>query len=275
MIDRLERAFTPLTFLVALIGWSSAAWFLRPEESGELVILPDPWRVASDLAVLFTEDDFTTDIVLSLSRICLGLLIAVVPAVCLGILFGMKARLNRATAPLFAFAKYVPPVAFIPILILWLGVGIVQQMALLFIGTFFYLTVMITTTVTNTPPTFGDAAATLGVSRWQYITRVVIPYGVPEFIEHLRTVVGIAWTYLVVVEMVAAESGIGRVIINAQRYLQTGRVLAGVFTIGLLGILSDQFLQLVGWWLAPWKFEEPPLLVRGFTRVKRMVRSSP
>ncbi len=82
---------------------------------------------------------------------------------------------------------------------------------------------------------------------------------------------GIAWTYLVVVEMVAAEGGIGRVIINSQRYLQTGKVLAGVLTIGLLGVLSDQLLQLIGWLLAPWRYDQPPILARPLSRLRTRV----
>ena len=274
MTDRPQRLAAPFTFFAFICVWSLAAWFMRPGEDGGLMLLPGPWKVGRDLVQLFVEKDFIEDIAISLLRIGLGLLMAVIPASILGILFGVRPRLGAATAPLFAFAKYVPPVAFIPILILWLGVGLVQQLALLFIGTFFYLTVMITTTVANTPATFGDAARTLGVSRWQYIRRVVIPFGLPEFVEHLRTMVGIAWTYLVVVEMVAAETGIGRVIINAQRYLQTGEVLAGVFTIGVLGILSDLLLQLSGWLLARWKYAEPPLLARPFARQPKLSFSS-
>lgn len=270
----IERLATPVTLVGALLLWSGAALLLKPDESGELVLLPGPTKVLGDLYTLVVEEGFTEDILVSVMRIVLGLLSSVVPAFILGIVLGIHPRLNTAMAPFFAFAKYVPPVAFIPVLILWLGVGLPQQLALLFIGTFFYLTVMVSTTVANTPTTFRDAARTLGVQRRQYVFKVVVRHGLPEFIEHLRTMVGIAWTYLVVVEMVAAQSGIGRVIINSQRYLQTGKVLAGVFTIGLLGVFSDQLLQLTGWILAPWKYDEPPLLARPIVLIGEMARNA-
>lgn len=270
----IERLATPVALVGALLLWSAAAWLLTPDEAGELVLLPGPATVLGDLYTLLADEGFAEDIVVSVMRIVLGLLSSVVPAFVLGIVLGIHPRLNAAMAPLFAFAKYVPPVAFIPVLILWLGVGLPQQLALLFIGTFFYLTVMVATTVEHTPKTFHDAARTLGVGRRQYVFKVVVRHGLPEFIEHLRTMVGIAWTYLVVVEMVAAQSGIGRVIINSQRYLQTGKVLAGVFTIGLLGVLSDQLLQLSAWILAPWKYDEPPLIARPVVFVGGLTRSS-
>jgi len=269
-----ERFATPLSFVVALGFWSLAAVLLHPSEEGGLVLLPGPAAVGTALFHLVVDDGFLYDVALSVLRIALGITLAAVPAFVLGIIFGIKPVLNTATAPIFAFAKYVPPVAFIPILILWLGIGLPQQLALLFIGTFFYLTVMITTTVANTPKTFNDAALTLGAKPRQLITKVIVRHGLPEFVEHLRTMLGIAWTYLVVVEMVAAESGIGRVIINSQRYLETGKVLAGVLTIGLLGILSDQLLQLIGWWLAAWRNTEPPLVARPFASLVRSVRAA-
>jgi len=146
----LTRFSTSITLVLALLAWSGAAWLLRPGETGELVLLPGPVTVLVALYRLIVDDGFLADVALSVVRIILGLFLAMVPAFVLGVLFGIRPGLNTAAAPLFAFAKYVPPVAFIPILILWLGVGLPQQLALLFIGTFFYLTVMVATTVANT-----------------------------------------------------------------------------------------------------------------------------
>lgn len=273
MIARLPgRLAAVVTLGLVLAAWSGGSWLLRPDEGGGLVLLPGPVQVMRALIDLVVHEGFLGDVLVSVMRISVGLLAAIVPAFILGVTFGIKPRINAAAAPLFAFAKYVPPVAFIPILILWLGVGLGQQVALLFIGTFFYLTVMVATTVAGTPKTFRDAALTLGVGRRQYVGQVILRYGLPEFVEHLRTMVGIAWTYLIVVEMVAAENGIGRVIISSQRYLESAKVLAGVLTIGLLGVLSDQVLQTVGWLLAPWKYDQAPLLVRPLARLAAVRR---
>jgi len=242
-----------VAFVLLFVAWSTAAFLSRPADGVGVVLLPGPAAVIRELYVLFAQDNFLTDVLHSLRRIALGLLSAMVPAFVLGIWFGVSPRTRETATPLFAFAMYIPPTALVPILILWLGIGLMQQVALLFIGTFFYLTIMVAATVASTPQTYREAALTLGARPSQLIWRIIIPHSLPDFIQHMRVMTGIAWTYLTVAEMVAAQTGIGRVIINAQRYFQTGRVLAGVLTIGLLGILTDLLLQALSRILCRWK----------------------
>src|SRR5262249_11848515 len=130
---------------------------------------------------------------------------------------------------------------------------LLNQVALLFIGTFFYLTTMVAESVAATPLAYRDAARTLGFGEQRLVWKILVPHALPSLFEHLRVLVGIAWTYLVAAEMVAAPDGIGRRIIESQRYLQTDRVLAGILTIGLLGILFDGFLRLASWWFCRWR----------------------
>ena len=247
---------TAVTFLLFLGAWGLAAHWLRPADETGLVLLPGPLVVARDLLGLFRDQQFLRDVLQSVLRITLGLLASTIPAFLLGILMGGKPRLYAMAEPLFSFASYVPPTALIPILILWLGIGLPQQMALLFLGTFFHLAVNVADTVARTPQAYYDTALTLGAGRRQLIWKVTIPHALPEFFQHLRTIVAVAWTYLVVIEMVSSESGIGRVIINSQRFLLTGRLFAGVFTIGLLGILSNKLFLFADRLLCKWKYTE-------------------
>ncbi len=243
-MKNLERKWLAgFVFLGFLAAWSVAAYLLRPE-SGKLVLFPGPLVVVGAFYRMLTQENFISDIAVSSMRVGLGVFAATIPASVLGLLFGTNPRLHGAITPLFAFVKYIPPVSFVPVLILWFGIGLKQQIALLFIGIFFYLTIMIADTVAGTPQAYKDAALTLGINNRQMILKVITPNALPSFFEHLRVMVGIAWTYLVVAEMVAAPSGIGRVIINSQRYLQTDRVLAGMLTIGLLGIVFDSVLRM-------------------------------
>lgn len=246
-----------LAIILFFAAWSVGAILLRPAE-GLQPMLPGPITVLRTLIEMIVREQFLTDIYESVFRIVAGLLASIIPAFFLGVLFGVSPRIYSAASPLFAFAKYVPPVSLIPIFIIWFGVGLPQQMAVLFAGTFFYLTVMIAETVAGTPSTYRDAALTLGAKNWQLIWKVRIMHGLPEFIQHLRTMVGIAWTYLVAVEMVAAPGGIGRVTYDSAQYQYTDRVLAGIFTIGLMGILFDELLQWTRWFLCPWKRDDPP-----------------
>lgn len=242
-----------LTTIAVIAIWSLTAFLMRPGEEGGLLLLPGPLLVLKDLYHMLVQEGFVRDIALSSMRIGLGVLAATIPAALLGIWFGISPRVHAVATPLFAFVKYIPPVSFVPILILWLGIGLTQQVALLFIGTFFYLAIMIAETVASTPRTFKDAGRTLGLRERQLIWKVIVPHSMPAFFEHLRVMFGIAWTYLTVAEMVAAPNGIGRVIINSQRYLQTGRVLAGMLTIGILGVLFDFVLSRTSRWLCKWK----------------------
>lgn len=235
--------------------WFLAAWVMQPAP-GSRPTLPGPLLVFQELKVLFIEQAFHKDIVHSLIRIILGLLAAMIPAFILGIWFGLSKRVMDTAKPLFSFAKTLPPVALIPILIIWLGIGLTQQVALLFIGIFFNLTMMVAETVANLPDTFKNASKTLGINNKGFVWKIVMPYGMPEFINHIRIMMGVAWTYLIVVEMVAARSGIGRVIIDSQKFFLTGRVLAGVFTVGVLGVLIDLVLQLTSHCFCRWKHED-------------------
>lgn len=242
-----------LTAVAVLSIWSLAAFLMRPDRDGGLQMLPGPFLVVQNLYQMLVTEGFLGDILLSSMRIVLGVLAATVPAVFLGIWFGISPQVHAVASPLFAFVKYIPPVSFVPILILWFGIGLPQQVALLFIGTFFYLAIMIAESVAATPQTYKDAGLTLGLRERQLIWKVIVPHSVPAFFEHLRVMFGIAWTYLTVAEMVAAPNGIGRVIINSQRYLQTGKVLAGMLTIGILGVLFDLVLARTSGWLCKWK----------------------
>jgi NitT/TauT family transport system permease protein len=272
MKKQLTAAFWVFAVFAALfVAWVVAAEWAHPgyrvdsqgnrelDDEGHAiargaVLLPGPGSVVVEWYELFAKHDFIADVAQSVKRISLGLLSAIVPAFFLGVWFGVSPRVRAAVTPFFAFVQYIPPVAFVPILILWLGIGLSQQVSLLFIGTFFYLTVMVAETVANTPPTYHDAALTLGARRYQLVWNVIVPHGMPEFIQHLRVMVGIGWTYLTAVEMVSAENGIGKVIITSQRYLQTGRVLAGLVTIGVLGILFDLFLRGTARLFCGWKY---------------------
>jgi NitT/TauT family transport system permease protein len=259
-----------VVFAMFLGGWIAVAQWSHPgyrhTETGELqrdtegrlvpagvVLVPGPIAVVEELYNLFAVRKFHVDVYLSVKRVTLGLGSSLLPGFVLGVILGLAPRSRAAVGPLFAFIQYIPPVAFVPMLILWFGIGLSQQVALLFIGTFFYFTVMVAESVAGVPSSYHDAARTLGTGRAGRVFRVAIPHSMPDVIQHARVMVGIAWTYLTVVEIVSADAGIGSVIINSQRYLQTPRVFAGLITIGALGILSDLLLRGLSRLLCRWK----------------------
>lgn len=202
------------------------------------VFLPTPTAVLKDLGELF-KNGFLTDIGASLFRVFTGFLLSAVIAVPLGILMGSFKLIDAFYSPLVTFVRYLPAAAFIPLLILWVGIGHLEKILLLFIGIFFYLLILITIAVQDVRHEYLDAAYTLGAKKKQVLLNVIVPASLPGIYEALRTMMGVGWTYIVVVEMVAATSGIGKMIMDSQRFMRTGRVIAGIITIGLIGIICD------------------------------------
>src|SRR4029078_35445 len=141
--------------------------------------------------------------------------------------------------PVVNFVRYLPVSAMIPLLILYIGLGFEEKVAVIFIGTFFQLILMVADVAAHVPKDLIDSAYTLGMSRLRVVTHVLIPATLPGVMDTLRITVGCAWTYLIVAELVAAEKGLGIMILESQRGLRTDRIFVGLVTIGLLGFLSD------------------------------------
>ncbi len=124
-------------------------------------------------------------------------------------------------------------------MILWAGIGEAQKLALIFIGSFFQLVLMIATSVGGTRRDLVEAAYTLGAGDWGIVKRVLIPAAAPQIAETLRLVLGWAWTYVIVAELIGASNGIGHMITDSQALLATDQIIFGIITIGVIGLVSD------------------------------------
>jgi NitT/TauT family transport system permease protein len=147
--------------------------------------------------------------------------------------------------PIIAAVRYMPASAFIPLLIIWFGIGETEKMAVIWFGVFFPLTLMVADVSANVPKELVNIAYTLGASRWHVFRRVLLPACWPGVIDNMRIGLGWAWTYLIVAELVAASTGIGHVILQSSRFLETEKIIAGILTIGVLGLLSDAAFRLL------------------------------
>ena len=201
--------------------------------------LADPIAMVKSGWVLLTEQGFATDIGFTVWRVLGGFVLAAIFAVPLGIAMGAYKPVEAFFEPFVSFARYLPASAFIPLLILWAGIGEAQKLALIFIGSFFQLVLMIALQVGGTRRDLVEAAYTLGASHFGIVKRVLIPAAAPQIAETLRLVLGWAWTYVIVAELIGASNGIGHMITDSQALLATDQIIFGIITIGVIGLVSD------------------------------------
>jgi NitT/TauT family transport system permease protein len=214
--------------------------------------LADPLAMVISGWRLLTEQGFAKDIGMTVWRVVGGFVIAVAIALPLGVAMGAYKGIEAFFEPFVSFARYLPASAFIPLLILWAGIGEGQKLAVIFIGSFFQLVLMIAVTVGNTRRDLVEAAYTLGSSDTRLIRRVLIPGAAPEIAETLRMVLGWAWTYVIVAELIGASSGIGHMITDSQALLATDQIIFGIIVIGLIGLVSDFAFKWGNRRLFPW-----------------------
>ena len=208
-------------------------------------------KVAAGWRLLIVHG-FYLDIGVTIWRVFGGFAIAAVIGVPLGILMGAYKPIEAFFEPFVSFARYLPASAFIPLLILWAGIGEAQKLALIFIGSFFQLVLMIAVIVGNTRRDLVEAAYTLGVGDRGLIRRVLLPGAAPEIAETLRMVLGWAWTYVIVAELIGASSGIGHMITDSQALLATDQIIFGIIVIGVIGLISDVLFKMLNRALFPW-----------------------
>ncbi len=232
--------FVALWSAVTFSGWVSP------------IFLADPLKMVKSGYTLLTEMGFLKDIGMTVWRVVGGFLIAAAIALPLGVMMGAYKPIEAFFEPFVSFARYLPASAFIPLLILWAGIGEAQKLAVIFIGSFFQLVLMIAVVVGNTRRDLVEAAYTLGASDASLVKRVLIPGAAPEIAEILRMVLGWAWTYVIVAELIGASSGIGHMITDSQALLATDQIIFGIIVIGLIGLASDLFFKWTNRRLFPW-----------------------
>ncbi len=192
----------------------------------------------------------------SLEVILSGFLLASVLAVPIGILMGAFPAIQALFEPITGFMRYIPVSALIPLLILWIGIGLEQKIMVIFLGTFFQQLILISDVSARVNKDIIDCGYTLGASRRQVVWRILLPSCMPGVMDNLRVTMGWAWTYLVVAELVASDSGLGYMILNAMRGLFTDVILLGVFTIGILGLMTDFLFKWLRQRLLPWSVHQ-------------------
>lgn len=252
----IHRDIHPRLFLLLSLGsflFILLLWYLV-SYSGLVnpTFLPKPHQVVVEFFQLLGTSVYWGHIGISMFRVTAGFLLACVIGIPLGIFAGTFKAGEAIVEPLMEFVRYMPAVAFIPLIMVWAGIGEWAKVLVIFIGCFFQLVLMVADNTRQVPGDLLQASYTLGGSRWQVIETVLIPSMLPNLMNTLRLILGWAWTYLVVAELVAVNSGLGYAIMKAQRFLNTDQIFVGIIVIGLLGLISDRFFAFVNKRSFPW-----------------------
>jgi NitT/TauT family transport system permease protein len=216
------------------------------------MFLKDPLYTLTTGVTLFREFGFIRDVGITVFRVVGGFVLAALVAVPLGIAMGAFKPVEAFFEPFVSFARYLPASAFIPLLILWAGVGETQKLLVIFIGVFFQIVLMVAVIVGSTRRELVEAAYTLGAGPSGIVQRVLLPNAAPQIAETLRLVLGWAWTYVIVAELIGASSGIGHMITDSQALLNTGQIIFGIIMIGLIGLVSDFAFKWGNQKMFPW-----------------------
>lgn len=236
--------------LAPLLGW----WLAASAGGADSVFLPSPGKVWERVHDWWASGGLGGDIAISICRVVGGFVLSAALALPLGLMIGSFRAVQALLEPLTDFIRYMPAVAFIPLVMLWVGIEESSKIAIIFIGTFFQMVLMVAEDVRRVPLAQIEAAQTMGATRTELIEKVIFPSAKPALLDTLRVTMGWAWTYLVVAELVAANSGLGYAILKAQRFLQTDKIFAGIILIGLIGLITDQLFRLAHRKAFPWLY---------------------
>jgi len=205
--------------------------------------LPSPAKVLEAFGRLWSTRELLKDTVASLWRVGVGFLLAAAFSIPVGVLMGSFASIRALLEPLFGLMRYMPAPAFIPLLILYLGIGEEPKITLIFIGVFFFNSLMVMDTVKFVPKDLIEATYMLGGNRWATLTQVIFPHVLPGIIDACRINLAAAWQLVIVSELIAATEGLGRRISVAGRFLKTDEIFVGLIVIGVIGLAFDLLFQ--------------------------------
>lgn len=189
----------------------------------------------------------------SLQRVLLGFLLGSLIGIPIGYAMGLTNWSRGWFDPIVEFMRPVPPLALIPLMIIWFGIGEVSKVILLFLAALWIMVIAARSGVSGVAITKVHAAYSLGASKWQILTKVIIPNSLPEIFTGARVAMGVCWGTVVAAELVAAEVGLGKMIVVASKFQLTDIVIVGIILIGVIGFLIDVGVRALETWLVPWK----------------------
>jgi NitT/TauT family transport system permease protein len=232
------------TLITISIGLPLLLWWgITTFGSIDSKFLPSPTAVVTAAQRLWATGELQQDTISSLWRVGVGFFCSAALAIPVGILMGSFRSIRALLEPLFGLMRYMPAPAFIPLLILYQGIGEEPKVTLIFIGTFFFNALMVMDTVKFVSQDLIEATYILGGSRIQTLLMVIFPHVIPGILDACRINLAAAWQLVIVAELIAATEGLGRRISVAGRFLRTDEIFVGIIVIGAIGLVLDLLFQ--------------------------------
>ena len=228
-----------LAFLITLLLWELFVLYGGWSQQ----VFPDPLKVIRSMIELTLNGTLLKHSVASLYRVTTGFYLAVILGVPLGILLGRAKVLRDIFTPLINFLRPISPLAWIPLAMLWFGIGDKPAIFLIFLASFFPLLISTIIAVLSINPIFFQVAANFKLSSLERVTKIIVPAIIPDVFTALRLTIAIAWLVVVAAEMIAVQSGLGYLILDSRNALRMDYVMVGMIMIGLLGVVLDYIMR--------------------------------
>ena len=230
------------------------AWhFATSTGAMSTLILPKISTVLETLKEQIANGTLPGDIGISLSRIAKGYALAVVVGILLGVLMGMNKFANRFFMLTFTAIRQIPMIAWVPILIMWFGIGEESKVAVIFLAAYFPVLVNTVSGIERTDPKLIEVGKMYHLNGWQQFTKIYLPSALPSIFVGLKLGLSVSWMAVVGAEMIAATSGIGFRINDARSLMQNPVVFAGIIAIAVVGVIMDLAISLIGKLCTPWE----------------------
>jgi NitT/TauT family transport system permease protein len=239
LFRNLALRYSLISFTAVLIIWELAARF----SGWSVQVFPGPGRVFYCLVELTANGTLLRHSVASLFRVTVGFYLAMFLGIPLGMFLGRLTALRLMVNPLLHFLRPISPLAWIPLAMLWFGLGDLPAIFLIFLSSFFPLTVATTIAVRSINPIYFQVAANFNFTTWEKVNKVIIPATIPAVVTALRLSVTIAWLVVVAAEMIAVQSGLGYLILDSRNALRMDYVMVGMVVIGLIGLVLDYIMR--------------------------------
>ncbi len=242
--------------VLVLVPWIVIVTIWYAVHYGGLInpaLVPAPHAVAARFWELLSSGRLPLDILMSTRRVVVGVVLGILLAVPVGFILGWYKSVRTIIDPMINFFRALPPIALIPLVIVYFGVDELAKTVILFYASFFAGVIVMYEGISQISPIYLRVARTLGATDWEIFRKVVIPLAVPHILTALRVSLGVAWATLVASELIAAQQGLGALIQNAAAYFQLDIIYVGIISIGLIALLMDLGLRRLSRRLLAWQ----------------------